>query len=211
MLYIKTESVVKTSWEEIKAAVKAGTVKGLLHSRDCIPVALKNGEETTIVVAYNETGKMFFTFDNCLDDPAQMNARYTNAGGWAASKMRRHLNETVFALFPDDLQAVIEPTRIVQVIDGERVECEDKLFLLSKTQVFGKGPWSDYEPEDSPLDIFTGERSRVKERADYGTEWWWLRSPESSSSSAFADVNGNGSSYSNGASNSYGVAPGFCL
>ena len=92
--------------------------------------------------------------------------------------MRQYLNNTVFALLPDELQALIAPTTIVQIVDGERVETEDKLFLLSKTQVFGKGRWSEREPEDAQLLCFLREKDRVKECGDNGTWWWWLRSPE---------------------------------
>ena len=112
---------------------------------------------------------------------------------------------------PDELQALIAPTTIVQIVDGERVETEDKLFLLSKTQVFGKGRWSEREPEDAQLLCFLREKDRVKECGDNGTWFWWLRSPEASSSSSFAGVSSGG--YGNGyyASSSYGVAFGFCL
>lgn len=166
-----------------------------------------------LVVTYDQTGKAYFVFEDCVAEPHYMNESYTNKGGWAASDMRRHLREDIFPLLPDGLQVVIASTRIVQIVGGERVECEDKLFLLSKTQVFGNGPWSANEPEDSHLDIFKRERERerVKERAGWGTELWWLRSPEASGSVAFAYVSGYGASGSNGASSSYGVAPGFCL
>ena len=40
---------------------------------------------------------------------------------------------------------------------------------------------------------------------------WWLRSPEASGGSAFANVHTNGHSNGTGATNSHGVAPGFCL
>ena len=120
--------------------------------------------------------------------------------------MRQYLNNTVFALLPDELQALIAPTTIVQIVDGERVETEDKLFLLSKTQVFGKGRWSDREPEDTQLLCFLREKDRVKECGDNGTWWWWLRSPEASSSSSFAFVYIGGTSHTANASVSYGVA-----
>ena len=96
-------------------------------------------------------------------------------------------------------------------MDGERVETEDKLFLLSKTQVFGKGRWSEREPEDAQLLCFLREKDHVKECGDNGTWWWWLRSPEASGSSSFANTIANGGSNSDTASNSYGVAFGFCL
>lgn len=204
-------SMDSVSWEQAKAAAEAGTLNEILHSRDRIPVTLKNGEEIVLVVTYDQTGKAYFVFEDCVAEPHYMNESYTNKGGWAASDMRCHLREDIFPLLPDDLQAVIASTRIVQIVGGERVECEDKLFLLSKTQVFGNGPWSANEPEDSHLDIFKRERERVKERAGWGTEWWWLRSPEAPGSVAFASVFHNGSSNNYAALHSFGVAPGFCL
>ena len=96
-------------------------------------------------------------------------------------------------------------------MDGERVETEDKLFLLSKTQVFGKGRWSEREPEDAQLLCFLREKDRVRECGDNGTWCWWLRSPEASGSSSFATVYAYGYSINYTASYSYGVAFGFCL
>ena len=100
---------------------------------------------------------------------------------------------------------------MVQIIDGKRVETEDKLFLLSRTQVYGKGDWSRYEPEDAHLDIFAKERDRVKEYRDMGTWPYWLRSPLASSSTYFCGVFSYGSALSYFASTAYGVAFGFSL
>lgn len=211
-MFIKTMATYETSWDALKAAAADGGIHEMLHSGDKIPVTLKTGEEITLDVTYDESGNLFFVLHDCMDDEHAMNKQRTNEGGWAACEMRKYLNKTVFALLPDDLQAVIKPTTITQVIDGETVTCEDKLFLLSKTQVFGKGAWSDKEPDDTRLDIFTGERDRVKECGSNGTWFWWLRSPYSSSSSYFCFVNSNGSSNRNsGATNSYGVAFGFSI
>lgn len=138
-----------------------------------------------------------------------MNERWANAGGWPACDMRRYLNTTVFDLLPDDLQEVIGLTTIKRVIDGETVTCEDKLFLLSRTQVFGKGRWTEKEPDDTQLDIFLTERDRVKLCSDHGTWFWWLRS--ASGYYAFYYVDMSGSSNYTSASGSCGVALGFCI
>ena len=82
---------------------------------------------------------------------------------------------------------------------------------MRKTQVFGKGRWSEREPEDAQLLCFLREKDRVRECGDNGTWCWWLRSPEASGSSSFAYVSIGGFSYINFASLSYGVAFGFCL
>lgn len=201
---------IECTWDDLKTAITEGTDKELIHSGDTIPVELKNGEKVLFDVARDESGKVFFVLHDCLDDERSMNSRNTNKGGWRDSVMRKYLNKTIYSLLPDDLQAAIAPTKIVQTIEGEQVETEDKLFLLSYTQVFGKSRYFD-EPEDTQLDIFKTERGRVKECADHGTWWWWLRSPASSASTTFMHVGNGGGSGSNFAGNSFGVAFGFCL
>ena len=208
---IITESIKQSTWAELKTAVQAGELSCILKSGDLIPFSLKNGEEVAARVTQDKNGKWFFVLEDCLADEHCMNKRTTNRGAWAACDMRQYLNNTMFALLPDELQALIAPTKIVQIVDGERVETEDKLFLLSKTQVFGKGGWSEREPEDAQLLCFLREKGRVKECSDNGTWFWWLRSPEASGSSSFARVGSNGFSYNTNASYSYGVAFGFCL
>ena len=43
--------------------------------------------------------------------------------------MRLWLNETIIHMLPDELREMIVPRRIVQTMDGERLESEDKLWL----------------------------------------------------------------------------------
>ena len=196
------ETVTPFDWAELKAAVEAGTIK----SRDLIHFNLKTGEEVAARATHDGKGNLFFVLEDCLNDTYVMNKRATNKGGWAECEMRKHLNTTIFALLPDELQALIKPTKIVQVLDGERTECEDKLFLLSKTQVFGEGSYSEYEPEDSHFDIFRREKDRVKECDDNGTWFWWLRSPYAPYSPYFCGVTTGGASGSSNAYYSLGVA-----
>lgn len=208
-MFIKTMATYETSWDALKAAVNDGSIREMLHSGDRIPVTLKTGEAVEFDATYDENGNLFFVMHNCMDEEHVMNKQNTNKGGWADCDMRKYLNKTVFALLPDELQAVIKPTTITQVIDGETVVTEDKLFLLSKTQVFGKGVWSKKEPDDTQLDIFKTERDRVKMCGENGTWFWWLRSADNNS--YFNGVDTSGSYYHYSAYSSYGVALGFSL
>lgn len=210
-MFIKTFKLENSTWKTLKEAVVNGSIKEMLHSGDEIPVTLKTGENVTFEATYDENGKLYFVLRDCLEGEHAMNKSRTNEGGWAASDMRRYLNKTIFALLPDDLQAVIAPAKIAQIIDGERIECEDNLFLISKTQAFGKGDWTEYEPDDTHLDIFKTERDRVKECGNNGTWFWWLRSPLASSSAYFCSVSTSGTSGSGFAYASFGVAFGFCI
>ena len=197
-----------TGWTEIKQYAEAGKLNEILNSGDRIPITLKDGQEIELDVGRDKTGKTYFIFHDCLKDEHIMNEEWTNAGGWAATEMRRYANEDVFHLFPEELQAVIEPTKIVQIVNGERVETQDKLFCLSYTQVFGGDYCREQEPEDTKIDIFETEKDRVK-MVDGETWWWWLRSAYGSY--AFSTVSYDGSHASTYAHNTRGVVLGFCL
>ena len=209
-MFIATTTTFESSWAALKQAVADGSIREVLHSKDKIPVTLKNGEKTAVVATYDETGKLFFVFDNCLRDPYYMNPRFTNGGAWAGSRMREYMKK-IYDMLPDDLQAVIETTHIVQTHNGQTYESDDKLFLLSEEQVFGTARYSDPETGVSQLDIFKTERDRVKEREGVGTEWWWLRSPYSGFTNYFVLVGTSGSAAHYPANTSRGVAPGFCI
>lgn len=163
------------TWAQIQAAAAAGT----LISGDRIAVELTTGEVIDLEIAYDQNGQCFFVTHDCLNELRPMNTTDTNDGGWPNTDLRDKLNGEVFDSLPDDLQTIIVETPITQIIDGTEVSCNDKLFCLSYTQVFGND-WTDInerEPYDSQLDIFTDGDSRVKTLGDNGKVWWWLRLP----------------------------------
>lgn len=182
-----------------------------LASGDVIPITLKNGDRVDLEVAHDEKGEQFIVFRDCLKEPYNMNNRDTNRGGWRECNMRKYAQE-VFELLPDDLQAVIIPTTIVQCIGGERIECEDKLFCLSYTQMSGEyRRIKDMEPEDTQLDIYKLRRNRVK---GYGVGnnnhcCYWLRSPCSDCNTSFYGVISDGDHVYSNARNARGVCFGF--
>ena len=207
-----TKEAKWTSWAELKAFSEAGELGEVLKSGDNIPVTLKNGEEVSFDVGKDKSGKIYFVMHNCLKESKPMNGDWTNKGGWEKSDMRRYLNEEVINLLPDELQKIIKPTKIVQVWDGKRRETEDKLFLLSRTQVFGKHEnYEAIEPSDSQIDIFEDTRERVKECEEVEEVYWWLRSPSSSYYASFCGVSTDGTVNNINANYSIGVAPAFCI
>jgi hypothetical protein len=210
MMEIIQKRRVFSSWEELKKLAYTPNLGSVIQSGDMIPVTMKNGEEIVLKVTRDETGKTFFIMDACMMDSHYMSPSDFNNGGWANSALRKYLNAEVFGLLPDDLQAVIVPTTIVQIVGGKRIESEDKLFLLSKTQVFGRNDWSDNEPQDTQLDCFQQPKDRMKLSCGSATAWW-LRSPLASSSSYFCFVTSSGSAYNINACYSYGVSWGFCI
>ena len=174
-----TRQVRQMSWGNLKAAVDAHIPEIAIHSGDTIFFNLKDGRDVTVKVAKNENGDYFFVLENCLE-LRHVNWLRSTKVIWDACGIRNYLNEEFFYKLPDDLQSVIATTVNVQIVDGKRVESEDKLFLLSATQVFGKGEYSKLEPEDTQLDCFNSEKSRLKEYRGETIEWWLRTMDESS-------------------------------
>lgn len=211
--YFSKEVKEADSWKRLQENIEDWErhKEAPLMSFDQIPIILKNGEFVTLTVGHDEKGKTYFCFEDCIVDERPMNKRDTNLGGWAATSMRQWLNTTLLALLPDEIQDVIKPTRIVQVLNGEKVMTQDKIFLFSKTQMFGKGEWSELEPEDTQIDIFRTEKNRVKECAGHGTWSYFLRTPYDGYTNSFCMVSSTGYAGNSGASHGRGVAPGFCI
>lgn len=207
---IKRYFEFEADWATLSLASQQGRLDEILQEGDIIPITLKNGEQHEIAATQDEHGKWHFIFRDCLSETARMNDTLANKGGWAACRMRGYLNDEVFALLPDELQAVIVPTKIVQIVNGKRVETEDRLWLPSESQIFGETIWAGEEPEDTQLAWYKNTQNRVKTR-DNDTEWYWERSAYAGNSNIFCRVNSVGNAISYNANNSGGVSPGFTI
>ena len=208
---VRTTTEVKTSWEDIAAAAQEGTLADLLKSGDYIPLTLKNGDEVGLDVGRDESGRTYFIFHNAMSERHCMNKELTNKGGWRDSEMRRYANEEVFDLLPDEVKAIIKPTKIVQVLNGERIETNDNLFCLSATQIYGDIEyWRGQEPEDTQIDIFRDPHNRIKIRAGASSaSWWWSRS--ALGTSLFILTGTDGSVNNDASYTGYAVPLGFCI
>ena len=154
-------------WNTIKKAQADGKLQELLQVGDELDITLKTGEELTVQAVGTTERGLIFLLKDCMKDEHGMNKHMTSKGGWRDSEMRLWLNETIIRMLPDELREMIVPRRIVQTMDGERLESEDKLWLPSFTEMFGKEGAEDWAPADTDetqLELFSTERSRVKER-----------------------------------------------
>ena len=203
---------VPVNWHDITVEAQQGRLTQFLEERDEITYIGKDGIAQTVVAAkVTDTGALFIAKDlparrpmyNCL--PGKLLS-------WAESDDRKIMNTEDLALLPDDLVAEITPRRIVQLIGGEEVVTEDKLWRPSETEMFGRGEWGTEcdGPDEEQLPIFKTEADRVK---NFNGETWWYatRSPLSSSSTNFCHVNLNGTATNTNATGSIGVAFGFLI
>ena len=99
------------------------------------------------------------------------------------------------------------------------ISSEDWLYLRSMAEVgfrTADNPYMyevDSEAEDLKCSLFTDNNSRIKKyyNGTGSASDWWLRSPWSSNTTAFAIVNNNGIGNYNNADYSNGVSFGFSL
>ena len=180
-----------------------------LSSGTLVLITLTDGYEMWMKVTRDDEGKVYLCADDCLPDARNMNVEWTNNGGYLMSDLREWLTTEFYKLVPDEVKEVILPTEIVRTINGKRKVETDYVFIASRTQTFGKGEWSTQEPSDSQFDIYLTEKSRVKERASVGTEWYWLSSSYSGTSDLFCRVYTNGNLSADSATDSLGVVPCF--
>lgn len=172
MIQIIKKTTELSSWEELKNLAEMGILDSVLSSGDEIPFNWKDGGASKLIAARDETGKVFFTLGETLRVPQKYGAK--GCKSWSTSSIRKFLNDEVFKNLPDEMREVIVPTHIVQKIDGNDEESEDKLFLLSGAQVAGISEcWSD--AEETKLDIFKGRYSRERQEPYGGAQSWLLR------------------------------------
>lgn len=199
-------------WGTITTEAKNGRLTQFLQERDEITFICKDGAARTAVAAkVTDTGVLFAMKEITADRP-MYNRFPGKLLSWAESDERQVMNTKDLTMLPDDLVAEITPRRIVQLIGGEEVVTEDKLWAFSATELFGRGGRRTESdgPGEEQLPIFKTEADRVK---NYNGETWWYntRSPLASSTTLFCAVYHGGNAYSSGAALAHGVAFGFMI
>lgn len=212
---ISRTNTQNSSWQEIANAIHKGLGKEIFSIGDTVNFKLNNGKTASVAVtAFDVGGKnnVVFSFVN-LHWESQMNVKNTNTGGWYSAAIRPWLNNTVLSDLPSDLVSVIQEREIIQKIGDKTYKSSDKLWLPSKTEMFGSDKrYEDVDFGDTQFPLFNTEKSRVKFVDKSGeTSWYWLRSPNVSYSTYFWIVGNSGSAYGSGASNSCGVCPCFII
>ena len=196
--------------DDLKTAVEEGNVDEVVSPFDEIDIPLDTGGTVTVICAYSSPNTARFAFKDCWDEAA-MNDEATNEGGYYKSKGRAHVLVDILPHISQEWRAIFKPRKMVEEIDGERIEYADLMWLLSATDVFGpseEGYWKDTD-DGFQLPIFKRERDRVKECGSEGTYPYWLRSVSATSSYTFCFVGTGGSATGTYAYWSNGFAPGF--
>lgn len=210
---VARKNIEHSSWAYIAEEIRSGHAYRAVSVGDEISFALKDGKNVSVTaVAENPywQNSMAFCFTDCIGE-YQMNDTFTNRGGWSKSKMRKHHIDDILPLLPDELVGVITERTIVQIQDGSRYESKDKIWLPSRTELFGQTEaYSDIDFGDVQFEYFKDEKRRVK-MLDGSTAPWWERSPYYNGSGLFCFVNTNGYANYYNAQTAAGVAPAFII
>ena len=212
-MYVQAGLDLETSFFPADKIIQArgnGTLGEMLPSGTEFPVTFANGERNVLVVCRDE-GHTYLVMKYIMAKKFAMNDERTNKGGWPACGMREHVQE-IYDMLPEDVRKVIVPMHIRQVVRDEVIECEDKAFLLSATNVFGKVAWDPgADGYDTQIDIFRDAESRMKKLPGASSaSWWLLRS--ANFNYYFSGVSStDGSNFDYNATSEGGVAVGFCI
>lgn len=180
--------------------------------------AVTGGTDVCLVSGYDD------------DSDFYMNTSNTNSGGWNNSYMRKTIlgtslssySGTFIGVLPAALRAVLKSvTKYTDNTGNSSTSASavtattDYAFLLSEYEVFGSisRANSNEASKQAQYDYYKAGNSKVKyNHSATGTAvYWWLRSPCASISTYFVRVGSDGTVFSNTASHSRGVAPGFCV
>ena len=229
MFEITTKTTFTTDWAQLKSVQeRLNLAEIMLEVGSEFPICLEADADnendvfeqlTAQVVHVTKESRVMVVLKDCMEKMHAMNDYAINdyainEGGWKGSTMRKWLNENVLPRLPKELQAMIVPRTIRQMIEGKEVQTQDKLWVPSFTEMFGTdaaAEWAPCDLGDEQFELFDSERSRVKEAPGRGTWWYWLRSPRTGDSTYFCSVYSNGDVYGENASYASGVAFGFCL
>lgn len=184
----------RSRWQDIARELRVGN-DGYLSVGDEITCKLKNGEDVVFQVAalnpYKENTAILISKD-CVVRKSM-------------NDLRNCLDTELYDLLPDDLKEIIVPRTVTNKINRRNVSTTSKLWLPSRTEVFGDNWRTDIGDVHFP--IFDTDRSRVK---NFNKQycWWWMRSPwYEDDSSSFCSVHSLGTAYHGYASSSNICAP----
>ena len=202
----------RRNWADIKKTIQEGNAAEMLPGTE-ICFTLKDGRPAKAVVIginhYNQRDAVFRLVEPLTF--AGMNKEHTNAGGWHDCEARRLLNEEVFPLLPDELQAVIVKHDTNQKINGERTMSADFLFLPSEFEIMGCNRYAEYNGVDKVFSYLKERINRLIVDEDDDLRAFWTADPSAADTTNFCYFNDNGASNTAGAAYGLALAPLFVI
>ena len=213
------DNFADNEWSEIIAACQSGDVPDSWVAGNYKNMTINGKAYRIDIIGKNHdtyasggTAPLTFQMHDCYDETKQMNSSSTNSGGWQNSAMRTTHLPAILNLMPAEVKAAIRDVQKKSSAGNQSSSIQttnDKLFLLSEIEIFGSTTYS-FAGEGKQYDYYKAGNSKVKNLSGSAGNWW-ERSPRGSSSTRFCRVYSNGYADAYTASNSDGVAFGFCF
>ena len=206
-------------WDVIDSISKSGNAASIWSVGDKKTINIDGTDYQFQIIGFNHdtktaggTAGITFQMVDCMNATAQMNSSNTNNGGWTSCAMRTSVLNSIFSSLPADLQKAIKAVNKLTSAGNQSATINttsDKLFLLSEVEIFGSTTYSK-SGEGSQYAYYKAGNSKVK-KVNGSASNWWERSPSGGDSTDFCSVSSNGNATTDYASDSYGVAFGFCI
>ena len=213
------DTFANNDWSAIIAACQSGSVPDSWVVGNSKTMTINGTDYQIDIIGKNHdtytaggTAPLTFQLHDCYGTKYAMNSSNTNSGGWTSCAMRSTHLPAILALMPSEVQAGIKEVNKLTSAGSQSSTINttaDKLFLLSEIEIFGSTTCSK-SGEGSQYAYYSAGNSKVKNLSGSAYSWW-ERSPRGSSSTDFCSVGSNGNADANFASNSRGVAFGFCF
>ena len=218
-----SSTFANNTWAHIATVAEAGNASSYWQVGAEKDITLTGGEVLTLqIYGFNHDdkaggGKAGITFGlkNLMADTRQMNSSGGNVNGFTGSDMYTWLQGDLYNSLPSDLKSLIKSVNKKTSAGNQSTTINTnamKIFLYSEVECFGTASFSA-AGEGSQYPIFTDAASRIKNLANGSGDanTWWERSPSTSITTSFCNVNSSGDANNNNASTSRGVCFGFCL
>ena len=213
------DTFANNDWSAIIAACQSGSVPSTWVVGNSKTMTINGTSYQIDIIGKNHdtytaggTAPLTFQLHDCYGTKYAMNSSNTNSGGWTSCAMRSTRLPAILALMPSEVQAGIKEVNKLTSAGSQSSTINttaDKLFLLSEIEIFGSTTYSK-AGEGSQYAYYSAGNSKVKNFSGSAAAWW-ERSPSGSNSTAFCFVGSYGYASTGYASNSYGVAFGFCF
>ena len=218
-LILLKDNFVDNDWSAIIAACHSGSVPSTWVVGNSKTMTINGASYQVDIIGKNHDtyasgGKAPLTFQlhDCYADTKQMNSSNTNSGGWTSCAMRQTHLPAILALMPTEVQNGIREVNKLTSAGSQSATINttaDKLFLLSEIEIFGSVSYSK-SGEGTQYAYYKAGNSKEK-KFNGGASAWWERSPYASNTASFCNVHSGGGASANNASDSNGVAFGFCF
>lgn len=213
------------SWKAVQQIVRSGQASSIFQIGDILTCKFNNGQSEDdlrwVVIGFDQDIPYGRSHSMTLQlIHIYKTSRFGGSNEWATSSVREELNTTFKQGLDEDFVSVLGEVKKFTYARSRVVETSDMFFLLSRTEVLGKGSDIPYEgtqyqfftygidPGDPSYAELLKERRKKYLSGEENASPWWLRSGTVSNSRY---IGSGGAPNDTTPSHTYGICPACCI